>query len=333
MLGALVRVGTRDGVRLEYVQAWVSRDDNVLLNAGNDFFVSTVDNVNVCIGGWCCNEFSMQSVDASCPYVAIKTEVTARKAHATQGTKRQCMASCNIQVFLPDATVEYVWVIPFRSEDANRRRMAIAPYPQRGFKVENCCGTVTGLFDVDFREIKRITQFAAARPRGCAVISTLGGTLTLCPNRYQVAFRGTRSLRLLGEDFFGLTGERLNDGNVKAYMMVLKGCLGVPVVTTSADCYIANRMRPWCAEVRWHNDVGEMVELRGIRWASLFAAAPPMLCMGKTSACITRRGGVMLRFAFPTNTLWTLAAETAVIAAAGLLMEKLSAAIRGKRLD
>jgi hypothetical protein len=130
-------------------------------------------------------------------------------------------------------------------------------------------------------------------------------------------------------------------------MMVLKGCLGVPVVTSSSDCYIANRMSTmysdaiWCVffNIHWapqhfltclnrHNDVGEMVELRGIRWAE-FLPTPLPPCT--SSACITRRGGVMLRIIFPTKTVWTLSVEAQVVAAARRLMGMLVAAAAGAR--
>ena len=55
--------------------------------------------------------------------------------------------------------------------------------------------------------------------------------------------------------------------------------------------------------------------------------APTALCMGASSACITRRGGVMLRIIFPTKTVWTLSVEAEVIAAARRLMAALVAAV------
>jgi hypothetical protein len=264
--------------------------------------------------------------------------------------KRKCMNRCLIptvdkqsvadtaqymQLFMPDADAEYVWIIPFRVDAACRT--IIAPYPFRPFRIENCCGSVTGLFDTDFREIARtmaavyggvVTGGKKTRKRSkrtCTVVSMLGGTITLCPERYQIDFRGARSIRLLKDDLEGIIGAPV--ASVGSYMMVLKGCLGMPVVTTSEDCYIARRMSTWCDGVKWHNDVGEMIELSGIRWASLFNQPP---ALGKSSACITRRGGVMLRVIFPPKTVWSPEMEADVNAGAARLMEKLVVAASGK---
>jgi hypothetical protein len=169
-----------------------------------------------------------------------------------QPTPRDTLPPC-VQFFMPDSAADSVWIIPFSTDRA--RRMIIEPYCFRQFGIENSCGSVTGLFDVNFREISAIAagMYDAAaqkkkRKRGaraCTIISMLGGTLTLCPERYQIDFRGARGLRLLRSDLEGLIGQAVAADSVVSYMMVLKGCLGVPVVTTSTACYIATRMAPW----------------------------------------------------------------------------------------
>jgi hypothetical protein len=271
--------------------------------------------------------------------------------------RRKCMNTClipeapvppmsdqpRVQLFMPDSGADYVWIIPFRIEAA--RRTIIDPYCFRPFGIENCCGSVTRLFDVNFRDLSAIAadmfEIMADKKkrkrskRSCTIISMLGGTLTLCPERYQIDFRGARSVRLLKPDIEGMIGQSIEETSFGTYMMVLKGCLGAPVVTTSSDCYIAIRMAPWYIDAHWHNDVGEMVELRGIRWRKLFDnhSVPEALCLGKASACITRRGGVMLRIIFPPKTVWTTAAEADILTGARRLMDQLILAVSGKQMS
>ncbi len=192
---------------------------------------------------------------------------------------------------------------------------------------------------------------------GCDIVSTLGGTLSLCPERFQIDFRGTRSMRMLAADWASITHTPLQETNVSAYMVVLKGRLGaavmlngatepqpimlVPMVgdaaaDSSRECYIANRMRLWCTEIRRHTDVCETVELRGIRWDALFAhtrtIAAPLLA-GLSSAYISRRGGVMMRLIFPRRTPWSIDLEDAVVADCNALLQILRAALGGSPIS
>ena len=394
MIEALVRIATSSGMRLEYINNWISKDEGVFLNPQNGFTMCTSDNVLIRIGGWGSDKFMverasaasmMRTVDVSnVQYDASdeeeedpvpKTVSKKRKRVDTvvvvdsassmmelltivpERKQRKCMNTClipetpaspvceqsRVQLFMPDSGADYVWIIPFRIDAV--RRTIIDPYCFRPFGIENCCGSVTGLFDVNFRDL---SATAAAMfdntvdkkkrkrsKRSCTIISMLGGTLTLCPERYQIDFRGARSVRLLKADVEGMIGQTIDETRVGTYMMVLKGCLGSPVVTTSADCYIAVRMEPWYIDAHWHNDVGEMVELRGIRWGKLFDnhSVPEALSLGKASACITRRGGVMLRIIFPPKTVWTAVAEADILTGGRRLMDQLVLAVSGKQMS
>jgi hypothetical protein len=387
MIEALVRIGTHSEMRLEYINDWISKDENVVLNSQNGFSMCTTDNVHVRVGVWGADTFKVERASAAsmiCP-VAVSNvqydasdEDDAEEAPTTgirkrkrapsdvvvasmmelltivpERKRRKCMNSClipavaapiaadqpRVQLFMPDSGADYVWIIPFHMA----RRTIIDPYCFRPFSIENCCGSVTGLFDVNFRELNAIVGDMFEAPAGkkkrkrskrsCTIISMLGGTLTLCPERYQIDFRGARSVRLLKADVEGMVGQSLEDRVVGTYMMVLKGCLGVPVVTTSADCYIAVRMTQWYKEAHWHNDVGEMIELSGIRWDKLFYDVPEALRLGKASACITRRGGVMLRIVFPPKTAWTQMAEDDILEGGRKLMDQLLMAVSGKEMS
>jgi hypothetical protein len=87
-------------------------------------------------------------------------------------------------------------------------------------------------------------------------------------------------------------------------------------------------------DAHWHNDVGEMIELRGIRWDELFNrhGVPAALSQGRSSACVTRRGGVMLRIVFPPKMVWTQEAETGILAGGARLMQQLTLAASGKQM-
>lgn len=394
MIEALVRIVTPSGMRLEYINDWISKDEGVVLNSQNGFSMCTNDNVHVRVGGWGSDTFKVERAsaasmirpvavsnvqyDASDEDDAEPTEEEKGKDALGLGRKRKrapsdatsmmelltivperklrkCMNSClipvvpvqvafdqpRVQLFMPDSGADYVWIIPFHIESA--RRTIIDPYCFRPFSIENCCGAVTGLFDVNFRELNAIAANMFDAPavkkkrkrskRSCTIISMLGGTLTLCPERYQIDFRGARSVRLLKADIEGIVGQSIEDTMVGTYMMVLKGCLGVPVVTTSVDCYIAVRMTPWYKDAHWHNDVGEMIELSGIRWDKLFYDVPEALRSGKASACITRRGGVMLRIVYPPKTAWTPRAENDILAGGRRLMDQLLLAASGKEMS
>jgi hypothetical protein len=394
MIEALVRIVTSSGMRLEYINDWISKDESVVLNAQNGFCMCTSDNVHVRVGEWGSDTFRVERASAAgmiCPVTVSnvqydasdeeeavevpKTVLKKRKRAAVDSLvvienassmmelltivperkRRKCMNSClipavsapvtsdvlRVQLFMPDSVADYVWIIPFRIE--NVRRTIIDPYCFRPFSIENCCGSVTGLFDVNFRELNAIAanmfdktldkKKRKRSKRSCTIIPMLGGTLTLCPDRYQIDFRGARSVRLLKADLEGMVGQPVDETKVGTYMMVLKGCLGAPVVTTSADCYIAVRMAPWYNDAHWHNDVGEMIELREIRWGKLFNEVPDALCSGKASACITRRGGVMLRIVFPPKTVWTPNAEDDILAGGRRLMDQLLLAVSGKEMS
>ena len=393
MIEALVRIVTPSGTRLEYINDWISKDENVVLNSQNGFSMCTTDNVRVRVGEWGADAFKVERASAASMIrpVAVSnvqydacdeddaeetptTEKRKRKRAAAtvenaasmmelltivpERKQRKCMNSClipavaatvaadqpRVQLFMPDAGADSVWVIPFHME----RRTIIDPYCFRPFSIENCCGSVTGLFDVNFRELKAAAGDMFDAPsdlgkrgkknrkrskRSCTIISMLGGTLTLCPERYQIDFRGARSVRLLKADVEGMVGQPIEGRSVGTYMMVLKGCMGAPVVTTSVDCYIAARMTPWYKDAHWHNDVGEMIELSGIRWDKLFHSVPEALRLGKASACITRRGGVMLRLVFPPKTAWTPMTEDDILAGGRRLMDQLIMAVSGKEMS
>ena len=416
-LCALMRIGTRAGVRLEHLREWVCEDNDVVLGAHNGFSFRTSCGVSVRVGGWdaaacsvspasaahmllgasstlkydgSCSE-PEHSSDAAAPssttpkkkrsfFLLIKkrrdlkatTAMVRRMAVSASAPlnkkRRRCTNRCfmpppplgvkkaaaqkkqaHIEIFLQDAEedVLYVWIISFPSH-CLMGRMAILPHPYCAFSVENCCGSCTGLFDVDFAEIKRMMAVRTKRA-GCDVISTLGGTLSLCPERFQIDFRGTRSMRLLAADWGVITRKPLQETSVSAYMLVLKGRLGAaillneeppvpppswPIVDAGGGCcYLVNRMQMWCAEVRRQDDVCATVELRGIRWDALFAhtrviAAP--LLKGSCSVYISRRGGVMMRLLFPARTPWSIALEDAVLSDCNALLQILRAAVGGR---
>jgi hypothetical protein len=247
----------------------------------------------------------------------------------------------NVQICLQDARsqVLYVWIIAFSV--GTMKRMEVLPHPYSQFRVENSCGSCTGLFDVDFMEIKQMATHR--KKKGCMggdIISTLGGTLSLCPERYRIDFRGTRSMRMLAVDWDVITRKPLDETTVSAYMLVLKGRLGAAVILTGTDghvetCYIANRMQKWCDEVKRNADVCDSVELKGIRWNALFyhkrEVSQPLL-LGKSSVHISRRGGVMMRVLFPRQTQWSIALEENVVADCNELLQILRTALNGKAL-
>ena len=50
----------------------------------------------------------------------------------------------------------------------------------------------------------------------------MSGTLSLSAERYQIEFRGVRSMRRFAEDWFDITLKPLEETSVTSYMLVLK---------------------------------------------------------------------------------------------------------------
>ena len=252
-----------------------------------------------------------------------------------------------IEIGLPDreCNVLYVWVLLF--EDHTR----IAPHPQSEFRVENCCGACTSLFDLDFGHMKKL---ATAKRKGVTgdQIATLGGTFTLCAERYQVNFRGVRSMRDMESSWALISGrkkeEEEEESHVGIYLAVLKAQLGFSILLTAGldhgakldpdcateTCYIANKMRLFCSQTEAHSEVCDTIALKGIRWCSLLRKeeVAPQLLVSKSSLYLSKRGGVMLRLIFPKGTPWSLAAEESVLSTANLLLDVLRMALRGKAI-
>ena len=59
MIEALVRIVTPSGTRLEYINDWISKDENVVLNSQNGFSMCTTDNVRVRVGEWGADAFKV----------------------------------------------------------------------------------------------------------------------------------------------------------------------------------------------------------------------------------------------------------------------------------
>lgn len=421
---ALVRIGTRYGVRLEQLPQWTCGEDHVVLSCSNGFCDTKRNGVQIRVGGWdagaCSVSYQVSAArmrrplpsalnydgdhdDHNHPMDAdnnnyssdeetkqtnisitttmlrrltvaspkIKKRKIVKKKHSSKNKLRKNFRSkitiprksmiqpqkCskNIELFLTDAEADvfYIWIISFPHESF--RRSSITPHPFSPFTIENCCGSCKGLFDLDFKILKAIAMPRQRRGiTGGDIVSTLGGTLSLYPDRYQIGFRGTRSMRMLANDWLSITGIPLDQTNVTAYMLVLKGQMGASVLLNGTldptgeeyektnDCasimtrlpYIINRMQQWCIEARRNTDVCDSIELKGIQWASLLSAsnvkvAEP-LWMCNSSVSVTRRGGVMMRLIFPPETPWSAEMEDEVLSNCNNLLAVLCHAVSGK---
>lgn len=426
---ALVRIGTRHGVRVEHFPRWACSEDNVVLSRSNGFCDTKKKGVQIRVGGWdadaCRASYHVSAARIRRPlqsnlnydgdngtssddsttsdsstevnYAATmlrkmrlpsKRQIEKKVSLKYPKTKKKChhkkmmpiiIVSAknkfsrknrpkNIELFLTDAEADvfYIWIILFPNESF--KRSSVSPHLFSPFTVENCCGSCKELFELDFKLLK-----AMAMPRhqrgitGGDIVSTLGGTLSLYPDRYQIGFRGTRSMRMLAKDWASVTGISLDQTRVSVYMLVLKGQLGASVLlngsldptssethhhnnsnkndvdeTAMAHPYIVNRMQKWCTGTRRNTDVCDSIELKGIRWASLLSsthfshhhdynnniAAPLEAC--DSSVSVTRRGGVMMRLVFPSETPWSVELEDQVLLNCNSLLAVLRHAVSGK---
>lgn len=360
MTGALVRIGTRMGVRLEAL-CEVPFEDDLLLSPGNSFCTRAADGTLVCVGGWDAEScrthrgaaareptsgLHYDASDDDTPGTKV-TKATVTKvtrllrrltveARLIEKRKRRRVGRPNKHVawhlFLTDAAMDvcYVWIIPFSCGAI--RRMAVLPHPARPFTIENCCGSFKGLVDVDFRALKRMSYQRTI----VDIVFMLGGTLFLLPERRQVDFRGVRTMQMLGADWRGATGKALDDCSITAYMVVLKGRLGLPLLPESD--YLMRRIEAWCGGATRRDDVYDCVELHDINWPALMdrvygrECTSAALLSGRSSVYLSRRGGVMMRLLMPAETAWSEAAERGVLEDSNRLLDALRAALSGRRV-
>jgi hypothetical protein len=80
----------------------------------------------------------------------------------------------------------------------------------------------------------------------------------------------------------------------------------------------------------------QAVELINLRWDRLLLASESDVCAplkaARSSAHISRRGGVMLRLIFPKGTAWNSELERAVVAECNGMLLQLRAALMGRAL-
>ena len=153
----------------------------------------------------------------------------------------------------PDEIV-YIWLSVIGDAVRDAR---LLPHRAHSFRIENTCGAC---FSPHALNLERYTRlFAAARPpaekeagggrrmqrrrrgavaggapptllAGADLITTLSGTFAPCTNHVQVDFRGVRSVRAMLGDWELISGLPARLTRTTVYMVVLKGCIGLPVL-------------------------------------------------------------------------------------------------------
>jgi hypothetical protein len=299
-----------------------------------------------------------------------KKTVSKRAGGGGGGRRRQAEAEAEaeaeegggwLELDMPDEegghAVGYVWLMllsptPSNAGGGGGGSRTDVPHPGHAFRIENTCGACrTPHEPLNLRLLHRLRT---ARGATGDLITTLSGTFAPCTNRVQVDFRGVRSIREMQSDWELVSGVPSVRTDVTLYMLVLKACLGLPVLLVDygaipeglgeegegariaaegrGRCYLARRMAPWCEGFTQHVDVCQGIELLGIRWDRLVPTACAPLRLARSSAHVSRRGGVMLRLIFPRNTPWGVGEETAVVTDCNALLDVLRRALTGRSL-
>jgi hypothetical protein len=280
--------------------------------------------------------------------------------------------------------LQYIWLTVLGDAQRDARML---PHPPHPFRIENTCGACIAPCGLAL-QLNELTLLFAPQPpcigsRRCAttpppspsnnngggeLITTLAGTFAPCTNRMQVDFRGVRSVRDMHTDWHLISGLPPSDTTITTvYMVVLKGCVGLPVLlfdhgratppsssstTTSMrlfdntphtvpPCFLAAHLVPhFCLDYAQHSDVCQAIELKHIQWDRFLP--PPAandeaaqrhhatLLSSRASAHVSRRGGVMLRLLFPRQTRWDEATEAATVLACDHFLQLLRHVLQGR---
>lgn len=256
--------------------------------------------------------------------------------------------------------VGYIWLLPMLPKPrGSLGSQEDAPHAAHDFHIENACGACILGEPLDMEALRPflISPIVTRAKRGVRpiatgeLITTLSGTFAPCTNRMQVDFRGVRSITEMMADWTliqrGVAPER-----VQLYMIVLKANLGLPVqlvdtasmppgLTGTSEriamegwrlCFLATLMMNWCLDFDQCTDVCMALQFQGIDWKALFPQdlCEPLRRVRSTSVHVSRRGGVMMRLIFPSDTPWGPAQEAAVVDDSNRLLGVMRKLLAGK---
>ena len=124
MIEALVRIVTPSGMRLEYINDWISKDEKVVLNSQNGFSMCTTDNVQVRVGGWGADTFKVERATAAsmiCPVAVSNVQYDASdeddaEETPTTGIRKRKRAPSDAVVVIENAAsmMELLTIVPER---------------------------------------------------------------------------------------------------------------------------------------------------------------------------------------------------------------------------
>jgi hypothetical protein len=101
------------------------------------------------------------------------------------------------------------------------------PHAAHDFRIENTCGACRTPYELNLDAFRCVRRGKGATGD---LIMMLSGTFAPCANRIQVDFRGVRSTDKMLQDWETLTGIGRAETSVSIYMLVMKACLGLPVL-------------------------------------------------------------------------------------------------------
>jgi hypothetical protein len=211
---------------------------------------------------------------------------------------------------------------------------AFTPHPKQSISVQNMCGSCVTPYQLNlacFQHLSR-TKILKRSFSACESLSTVTGNLVLCSNRSRIDFRGVRSMASMALDWKLVSGLNIEDVSTTIYMLVLKGCLGKAILLSNAHCYLTNKSAKWCKGTMHCGDVCDVIELFDIEWDKIpqCVSVSDITKKSKANIHVSRRGSVVIRLVFSSDTMWSLALEQNVMKDCNFLFSTLEEILTGK---
>jgi hypothetical protein len=131
-----------------------------------------------------------------------------------------------------------------------------------------------------------------------------------------------------------VSGLNIEDVSTTIYMLVLKGCLGKAILLSNIHCYLASKSSQWCKGTLHCGDVCDVIELFDIQWNKIPQCGEPIseiTLKSKVNVHISRRGSVVIRLVFSSDTAWSLVLEQNVMKDCNVLFTTLEKILMGKK--